>query len=102
VLYQGQGKPQTPYRWRANNGSLMELGPDGVPRVAYQDPTPKTEWIQVKDPATGKLELIAKPVGGSATPVVLTDDDWGDTPQPGQTNYGTYGGLPARPAGTFR
>lgn len=33
-------EPKAPYRWQSNDGSLMEMGPDGVPRVAYQD-TPK-------------------------------------------------------------
>lgn len=33
-------KPEQPYRWRTNDGSLMEVGPDGTPRVVYQD-TPK-------------------------------------------------------------
>lgn len=70
----------TPYRWESNDGSLMEVGPGGVPRKVYQDPTPKTEWIQVKDPATGALSIIPRPVGGApapALPPVLTDDDWG-------------------------
>lgn len=28
---------KAPYRWQANDGSLMEVGPDGNPRVVYQD-----------------------------------------------------------------
>lgn len=30
-----------PYRWEANDGSLMEMGPDGTARLVYKDPTPK-------------------------------------------------------------
>lgn len=30
-----------PYRWEANDGSLMELGADGAARQLYKDPTPK-------------------------------------------------------------
>lgn len=36
--------PTQPHRWESNDGSLMELGPDG-PRVAYQDPTPRMNFI---------------------------------------------------------
>jgi hypothetical protein len=32
---------QAPYRWEANDGSLMEMGPDGQPRMVYKDTTPK-------------------------------------------------------------
>lgn len=33
---------KAPYRWQANDGSLMEVGPDGNPRVVYRDtPAPK-------------------------------------------------------------
>ena len=35
---------EKPYRWTANDGSLMELGPDGQPRRVYQDdPKPKDD-----------------------------------------------------------
>jgi hypothetical protein len=58
----------TPYRWESNDGSLMEMGPDGQARVIYKDPTPKLNWIQVRDPATGGLSIVPVgpngPVGG--------------------------------------
>ena len=36
---------RAPYRWESNDGSLMEVGPDGLPRQVYKDPTPKTTFI---------------------------------------------------------
>lgn len=38
---QAEREDRAPYRWEANDGSLMEMGPDGAPRVVYKDPTPK-------------------------------------------------------------
>ena len=56
--WEWQNAPKAPYRWEANDGSLMELGPDGQPRVAYKDPTPKPNYIQVRDPQTGELRIV--------------------------------------------
>lgn len=37
-------EPKAPYRWTANDGSLMEVGPDGNPRRVFQDsPKPTGE-----------------------------------------------------------
>jgi len=62
-----------PYRWEANDGSLMELGPDGQPSVRYSDPTPKMnfipdgmgggQWIAVPKRAPGALAQGAAPQG---------------------------------------
>ncbi|UXC89523.1 MULTISPECIES: hypothetical protein [unclassified Sphingobium] len=43
----GHPKPSTaaPYRWERNDGSLMEMGADGQPHVAYDDPSPKMNFI---------------------------------------------------------
>lgn len=76
-----------PYRWESNDGSLMEMGTDGAPRVVYKDPTAKPQYIQVKDPVTGQLiitNIAGQPTSGApsmsapALPQTLTDDDWGD------------------------
>lgn len=37
--------PAQPHRWERNDGSLMELGPDGAPVVKYEDPTPKMMFL---------------------------------------------------------
>lgn len=77
-------EPRQPYRWESNNGSLMEIGPDGVPRTVYADPTPKMnfipdgmgggQWVAVPTAAPAKMASpapslddwnSAKPMGGS-------------------------------------
>jgi hypothetical protein len=47
MQWEWQNKPKdvNPYRWESNDGSLLEIGPDGQPRVVYKDPTPKTTYI---------------------------------------------------------
>ncbi len=47
MLWEWKNKPKdvNPYRWESNDGSLMEIGPDGQPRQVYKDPTPKTTYI---------------------------------------------------------
>lgn len=96
-------KPQdlgAPYRWRANDGSLMEMGADGQPRVAYQDPTEKTSFITA-DNGDGTQTVI---------PVVNGVPQMGSKPQGSASpkrNLGPVvdtlpGGPQARPAGTFR
>lgn len=50
------------YRWRNNAGDLMEVGPDGQPRVVYDDPTDKLDWIKA-DNGDGTFTMV--PVGPS-------------------------------------
>lgn len=66
--YEQKNRVPTPYRWESNDGSLMELGADGQPRVAYKDPTPKTEWIRTTDPTTGEIIMTPMTMGGGAAP----------------------------------
>lgn len=60
-----------PHRWEANDGSLMELGPDGQARVVYKDPTPKLNWIRA-DNGDGTFSLVPVgpngPITGSTAP----------------------------------
>jgi hypothetical protein len=56
--------PRAPHYWETNDGSLAMVGPDGKPSVLYKDPTPKTETIQVRDPATGEVKWYRVPQGG--------------------------------------
>jgi len=60
-------KPSTaqPYRWESNDGSLMELGPDGQPRKVYADPTPKMNFIP---DGMGGGQWVAIPGAGSVAP----------------------------------
>lgn len=70
-----------PYRWEANDGSLMEMGPDGKPRIAYQDPTPKLNWITA-DNGDGTKTIV--PVGPNG-------------PMTGQPSRPTVGAVIADP-----
>lgn len=56
-LWRQQNTPKSPYRWESNDGSLLELGPDGQPRVVYKDPTPKEKWVF--DPVRGYININA-------------------------------------------
>jgi hypothetical protein len=47
TLFSAPQKERAPYRWEANDGSLMEIGEDGAPRAVYKDPTPKVQMIAV-------------------------------------------------------
>lgn len=60
-------KPSTaqPYRWERNDGSVMELGADGAPRVLYEDPNKKTVTWQTVDNPDGTKSLIPVPLGGA-------------------------------------
>jgi hypothetical protein len=55
---------ESPYRFRANNGSMMEVGPDGKPREIYHDPDPRMQWAQGFD-ANGNPALVPQSVGGA-------------------------------------
>jgi hypothetical protein len=89
VLYHGQTKASEPYRWRGNNGDLLQMGPDGQPQVVYHDPTPKVDYIEATDPTTGAKSLIPRTVGGAAAP---------PTPGTVKNGYRFKGGNPADPA----
>lgn len=61
-IWERDNTPKSPYRWESNDGSLMEMGQDGNPRLVYQDPTPKEKWVF--DPVRGYVNINA----GSAAP----------------------------------
>lgn len=62
-----QYRKQTPYRWESNNGSLMEIGEDGQPRLVYQDPTPKVNWVRA-DNGDGTFTMVPMSQGGATQP----------------------------------
>lgn len=64
----GNPKPSTaqPYRFKNNDGDLMELGPDGTPRMLFDDPREKTDW-QIVDNGDGTKSMFPVP-RGPATP----------------------------------
>jgi hypothetical protein len=82
-----------PYRWEANDGSLMEMGPDGTPRLVYKDPTPKANLdpdvfitLPNKQVYAGPRSGLAAAMGGSGVPAPmpvgkLTPIEGGPTPQ---------------------
>lgn len=82
-----------PHRWESNDGSLMELGIDGQPRLIYKDPTPKTNWVRA-DNGDGTFTMV--PVGPSG-PM--------GAPQQGRIaigqRYVPQGGQPSPAAGNF-
>ncbi len=55
-IWQRDNAPRAPYRWESNDGSLMEMGPQG-PVVVYKDPTPKEKWVF--DPVRGYVNMNA-------------------------------------------
>lgn len=98
MLWEWQNKPKeerAPYRWEANDGSLMEIGPDGQPRQVYKDPTPKTTYINV-DNGDG-TKTIVPVVNGQ----IMTG---GQRPQIGAVipDPRKQGGQSGAPTGGFR
>lgn len=90
-------KPVTPYRWESNDGSLMELGADGQPRVAYKDPTPKINWVRA-DNGDGTFTMV--PMGPNG-PINLNGQ--GGAPAAPKGKLTPYnGGQTATPSGTFQ
>lgn len=77
--WEWQNKPQTPHYWETNDGSLASIDPaTGKPRVVYQDPTPKIDWITAQNP-DGTKTLVPMQRGGAPAGGALptfTDDDW--------------------------
>lgn len=72
-------RPTQPHRWERNDGSLMEIGPDGSPRVAYEDPTPKMMFLP--DGAGGgrwvaQPGITAPAQGGAPKTLPSTFDGW--------------------------
>ena len=61
---QQAGRNAQPYRWRSNSGDLMEIGPDGQTRTAYDDPTERSRWERIEDPSTGEIRLVQVPMSG--------------------------------------
>lgn len=87
---------RSPYRWESNDGSLMEIGPDGAPRVVYQDPTPKVDWVTVNNP-DGTKTIMPMQRGGAqgGAPGALptfTEDDWKKAGGPAGNGGGNFPG----------
>lgn len=81
-------RPAQPHYWETNNGSLGMIGPDGVPQIVYQDPTPRTEWITARNP-DGTMTIVPMQQGGGQQPQAAptdpsywtpVDDEGGPTP----------------------
>lgn len=87
-----------PHRWESNDGSLMELGPDGQPRVAYKDPTPKINWVRA-DNGDGTFTMV--PMGQSG-PLGQGGGQPQAAPRPKGKLTPYNGGQTATPSGTFR
>lgn len=68
IFKQRNPKPAQPHYWETNNGSLGMIGADGLPNIVYNDPTPKIDWIQAKDPNTGQITLIPMQQGSTTQP----------------------------------
>jgi len=83
-----------PHRWESNDGSLMEIGPDGAPRLIYKDPSPKINWVRA-DNGDGTFTMVpvgpSGPMGGG-----------GQNPAGPVGKLKPYGGQTATPSGNFR
>jgi hypothetical protein len=68
----------TPYRWKNNEGDLMEAGADGTPRLVYDDPTRKPEIRVGPDGKFYAIDVATPPAApiGKLTP--MTGDDAGN------------------------
>lgn len=61
-------KPTAPHYWETNNGSLGTIGADGKPRIVYEDPTPKVDWIRADNgDGTFTMTPVQQGVGQPAT-----------------------------------
>lgn len=72
-LWKQQNTKGAPYRFKSNDGDIYEIGPDGKQNRLFDDPTPKINWIQVKDPVTGAINIVPMgpngPMNQAAPPV---------------------------------
>lgn len=91
-------KDANPYRWESNDGSLMEIGPDGQTRQVYKDPTPKTTYISV-DNGDGTKTVVpvvnGQIMGGGQRPQVgaVIPDPRKQGGQSGAPTGGFRGGI---------
>lgn len=88
-----------PYRWETNNGSLAEIGPDGQPRIVYEDPTPRINWVRA-DNGDGTHTLV--PMGPNG-PMGGAPQQQGSAPPdtlPADFDFG--GGTTSNSGGSFR
>lgn len=92
-------KTPAPYRWRANDGSLMEQGADGQVRVVYKDPTEKTSFITADNgdgtktviPVVNGVPQLGTGAQRPAPPATLPPDfDFGDDGGPTQPASGNF------------
>lgn len=90
-------KPPAPYRWESNDGSLLELGPDGQPKVVYKDPTPKINWVRA-DNGDGTFTMVPMGPNGPINPQAPQ----GGAPVAPKGKLKPYGGQTATPSGTFQ
>jgi hypothetical protein len=66
------GSAQRPYRWKDNAGNVMELGPDGRPRMVYDDPNQR---LSFQPDGMGGGSWVAQPdlSSGAGAPAALPD-----------------------------
>jgi hypothetical protein len=65
MIWERDNIPRAPYRWESNDGSLMEMGADGLVRTVYKDPTPKMNFIP---DGMGGGQWVASPTVPVQTP----------------------------------
>ncbi len=85
--WQNKPKETNPYRWKANDGSLMEVGPDGQPRQVYKDPNKRLEYRQGPDGRFYPIDTADAPL----QPV--TDDEWNSASPMGGSGGNVTGGF---------
>lgn len=89
MQWEWQNKPKdvNPYRWKANDGSLMELGPDGQPRQVYKDPNKRLEYRQGPDGRFYPIDTADAPLHP------VTDDEWNSASPMGGSGGNVTGGF---------
>lgn len=101
-------KQAQPHYWETNDGSLGVIGPDGQPRIAYQDPNKKIEYQWVRDPNTGQMTGVPITIGGAPSapagpqPGAVVDGyrfKGGDPNK--QESWEAVGGAPSQGGATF-
>ena len=91
---------QRPHMWESNNGSLMQLDPTtGLPKVVYEDPTPKINWIRA-DNGDGTFTMVPVGPNGPLAGAPQAPKAPKTAPRGKMTPYS--GGQTVAPSGTFR
>ncbi len=92
-IWERDNTPRSPYRWESNDGSLMEMGPNGLVRQVYKDPTPKMIQVPGVD-ADGNPVMRLVPMPSAQANPTGPVGGWADEGEGGQSPPAT-GNFPS-------